>query len=203
MAVRDVADIVKKDVSIQSYFDKVIIPNMRSYYDGETVDFELRPTCCCPLHNEDTPSFRYYEYSNTYYCFGCGSGGDIIQLHREFMRINSSENVSFNDAVAFLYKTFVEGRKVTGKLAGKKSSVSNPEEQESSNIELMRYGNFRKKFEDELLVTKQISEAKKIEIYNSLDRIDQLIQLELLNASTALDIIKDIKLKATTVKIRH
>lgn len=201
MAVREIADIVKSNVSIQSYFDTVIIPSMKSYYDGETVDFELRPTCCCPLHNEDTPSFRYYEYSNTYYCFGCGSGGDVIQLHREFMRINNSQNVSFDAAVSFLYKTFVECRKVTGKLGIKKHN-DNPEVQESSNIELMRYGSFRKQFEDDLLVNKKISKGRKIELYNKLDQIDSLLQLQLLNASTALDIIKEMKMKANTVKIR-
>ena len=37
----------------------------------------------CPLHNEVNPSFVVYLDSNTYYCFGCGKGGDVINLYQE------------------------------------------------------------------------------------------------------------------------
>ena len=33
---------------------------------------------CCPFHNENTPSLVYYEDSETFYCFGCGEGSDVI-----------------------------------------------------------------------------------------------------------------------------
>lgn len=39
-----------------------------------------RAKCNCPLHNEDTPSFVVYEETNSFYCFGCGVGGSIIDL---------------------------------------------------------------------------------------------------------------------------
>ncbi|MEG0229258.1 MAG: CHC2 zinc finger domain-containing protein [Oscillospiraceae bacterium] len=28
----------------------------------------------CPFHNERTPSFTVYEDSQSFYCFGCGTG---------------------------------------------------------------------------------------------------------------------------------
>ena len=32
----------------------------------------------CPFHNEKTPSFTVYPESGSFYCFGCGVGGDVF-----------------------------------------------------------------------------------------------------------------------------
>lgn len=32
----------------------------------------------CPFHNEKTPSFTIYPENGSFYCFGCGAGGDVI-----------------------------------------------------------------------------------------------------------------------------
>lgn len=34
--------------------------------------------CCCPFHNEKTPSMKLYRGQGGFYCFGCGKSGDII-----------------------------------------------------------------------------------------------------------------------------
>jgi DNA primase catalytic core len=36
----------------------------------------------CPLHNEKTASFTYYAETDSFYCYGCGQGGDIIDFIR-------------------------------------------------------------------------------------------------------------------------
>ena len=50
----------------------------------------------CPFHGEKTPSFNIYTENGSFYCFGCGVGGDIISF---VMKI---ENLDYMEAVKFL-----------------------------------------------------------------------------------------------------
>ncbi len=50
----------------------------------------------CPFHGEKTPSFNLYPETASFYCFGCGAGGDVITFIRRI------ENLSYLDAVKFL-----------------------------------------------------------------------------------------------------
>lgn len=47
----------------------------------------------CPFHNERTPSFTVYPDSNSFYCFGCGAGGDTVTFVRR------AENLDYVEAV--------------------------------------------------------------------------------------------------------
>lgn len=38
---------------------------------------------CCPFHAEKSGSFHVREDQNSYYCFGCGAGGDVIKFVQE------------------------------------------------------------------------------------------------------------------------
>lgn len=50
----------------------------------------------CPFHGEKTPSFTVYPETSSFYCFGCGAGGDVITF------IKKIENLDYLDAVRFL-----------------------------------------------------------------------------------------------------
>ena len=50
----------------------------------------------CPFHGEKTPSFNIYTENGSFYCFGCGVGGDVISF---IMKI---ENLDYLEAVKFL-----------------------------------------------------------------------------------------------------
>ena len=39
----------------------------------------------CPFHSEKTPSFTVYPENGSYYCFGCGSGGDVITFIKKIV----------------------------------------------------------------------------------------------------------------------
>lgn len=47
----------------------------------------------CPFHNEKTPSFTVYPESRSFYCFGCGAGGDIISFVRRMDNLDYVEAV--------------------------------------------------------------------------------------------------------------
>ncbi len=49
--------------------------------------------CCCPFHNEKTPSCKINDDQGSYYCFGCGAKGDIFTIYTDLY------NYSFPDAV--------------------------------------------------------------------------------------------------------
>jgi len=41
----------------------------------------------CPFHQDPTPSFTIYEKTNSFYCFGCGAGGDGIKFVQKFYNL--------------------------------------------------------------------------------------------------------------------
>ena len=50
----------------------------------------------CPFHSEKTPSFVVYPDSQSFYCFGCGAGGDVVTF------IRRAENLEYVEAVKYL-----------------------------------------------------------------------------------------------------
>lgn len=52
----------------------------------------------CPFHNEKSPSFTVFPADNSFYCFGCGIGGNAITFIRQI------EHLDYPDAIQFLAK---------------------------------------------------------------------------------------------------
>ena len=52
--------------------------------------------CSCPFHSEKTPSCTVFTDTQSFYCFGCGAGGDVITFT---MKV---ENLDFSEAVKLL-----------------------------------------------------------------------------------------------------
>ena len=50
----------------------------------------------CPFHSEKTPSFFVYTQTNSFYCFGCGIGGDPIRF------LALIEGIQYKDASIIL-----------------------------------------------------------------------------------------------------
>ena len=50
----------------------------------------------CPFHSEKTPSFTVFPATKSFYCFGCGAGGDVITF------IMKEENLDYVGALEHL-----------------------------------------------------------------------------------------------------
>ncbi len=50
----------------------------------------------CPFHSEKTPSFVVYPNSQSFYCFGCGTGGTVITF------VSKIENLSYRETLQLL-----------------------------------------------------------------------------------------------------
>ena len=98
---------LEQKVSVPMIFAEFIVPEIPDYYSVYPADFNGTPVACCPLHDEDTPSFRYYEETNSFYCFGCGKGGNVVHLFRLFYNRMRDAHISNREAVDFLYKYFI------------------------------------------------------------------------------------------------
>ena len=47
----------------------------------------------CPFHSEKSPSFYVYPDTQSFYCFGCGAGGDAISFAKKINSIDYGEAV--------------------------------------------------------------------------------------------------------------
>ena len=66
---------------------------------GERVPLRQRGRdfwCCCPFHNEKTPSCKIDPVNQLWHCFGCGEGGDVFSF------VMKMDDVGFIDAVRSL-----------------------------------------------------------------------------------------------------
>ncbi len=69
---------------------------IEDFYEGNLRSIGSRLSGRCPFHVEKTPSFMIYADSNTFYCFGCQEGGDVIDF------IMKKKNCTFREALELL-----------------------------------------------------------------------------------------------------
>ena len=88
MSLKNAIVEIKEKLNIVDEFEKKglkLIPAGMSRYK-----------CSCPFHKEKTPSMIIYENTQTYHCFGCGEGGDVITFKEK------TDLLSFREAVLSL-----------------------------------------------------------------------------------------------------
>lgn len=198
---------VKSKITIPMYFYSIIVPQLGSYYDNYPVNFDNKIVVCCPLHDEDTPSCRYYEETESFYCFGCQKGGDVIALHRYFAERMNGTKPSYEEAVSFLYDYFIRGREQETFI----QQARQIDEKLNSDYDIVKFNIYRYNLEQSISFDRNIALETKEKIWNLLDNIDCLMSKDMIKADEAEKYIKDMirnelnvdNTKAAPVKMRY
>lgn len=180
---------IKSKVTIADYVKDVIIPEIPWYYSDYTVDFNLKLYIKCPIHGEDTPSFRYYPESNTFYCFGCGAGGDVINLHKAFYKSLSDRDVSTEDALSFLKNKFI-AKLQSKNTDGLKNRILPKGKVLSNSKDLSKLERVYRDLDNTLRVEYSLSDSIKNKIFDAIDNAISLVELEKISALDAITYIK-------------
>jgi hypothetical protein len=184
---------MKKDVlnkvSIPVYFYNIILPNMDGYFDTYPVHFEVDPRACCPLHDEDTPSFRYYEATSSFYCFGCQRGGNVINLHIYFAEKLNGTKPTKEDAISFLYNHFIKG-KISTEFISQANQRIEQEVRLNSDTEIVRFNFYRNNLERQVTNDRQLKFSVKKQLWELLDLADVLLSKNKIKTTEAETFIK-------------
>lgn len=198
--LKEQAEKVNTQIQIQKIFDDFIVPEMGGYFDNFPVDFDASPRACCPLHSEDTPSFRYYRDTNTFHCFGCKKTGNVVKLFQEYNNINKDTNIGYYRAASILYKKYFLNKENAGAGLGRKEKKINFVVPDSSNlkvkevnstVDLIRLNSYKNKLEN-IIDTSQLSLEAKKKLWKELDTIEVILEKSEEPVS-AIDIIKYLK----------
>lgn len=73
----------------QCICSNVKIQDVFNRYIGN--EFNSKGFCHCPFHKEKTASFKLFSKNNSFYCFGCGAGGNVINLVQKYLNLGYLE----------------------------------------------------------------------------------------------------------------
>jgi DNA primase len=86
VGISDAATLVKESVDIVDVIGQVVpLRRVGNRYVG-----------LCPFHQEKTPSFNVDAEKQFFHCFGCGTGGDVLNF------VIKHQNLPFGDALRYL-----------------------------------------------------------------------------------------------------
>ena len=102
-------DTIKSKISIRNELEKKtkIVQKGKDFW------------CCCPFHEEKTPSCKITEDPGSFYCFGCGAKGDIFTLYTDLYNYNFIEAVkelALRSGIVIDFKKDLKTKEETAKL---------------------------------------------------------------------------------------
>lgn len=112
----------------------------------------------CPFHNEKTPSFTVSEDFQSYRCFGCGEGGDLLTFTEK------THSVEFFDALKMLAEE--KGIEIQDKISNESSHDINGIRQVVLEAQKFFRANYEKL--DETHLAKQEVIKRKLDVNNPI-----------------------------------
>lgn len=180
---------VKKRISIPKYFATVIKPELGGYYgdDDYSSDLEEVAVVKCPLHSEETPSFRYYPDTESFYCFGCRRGGDVISLHRYFIESINGQRPPYDASLEYLYKRYVEGRTdaTVQQAPAAVPKIMQADAPLSTEVELMLLHKTVRDLEGLMAADRSVPLDRKVKMYGAIDVAQNLTSKNFVPATVA------------------
>lgn len=181
--------LVLSKVTVPMYFYNIIIPQLPGYFDLYPVNFDNDPRACCPLHDEDTPSFRYYEETDSFYCFGCQRGGTVLNLHMYFAEKLNGTMPSKEDAIAFLYQYFIQGHESETFVDSSKKKIDT-DIKLNTDSDIVKFNMYRTNLENAITYDTKLKLDSKELIWRELDKIDILLSKNLIKVDEAQEYLQ-------------
>lgn len=102
----------------------------------------------CPFHNDKNPSLQLFEETNSYYCFACCRGGDIINFVQHYKKSSFTEALRiiakiFNLSFARLFIIPVNFKKKQPEMLNSPDCLINDDNEEQQEIFSLFYNNIR------------------------------------------------------------
>lgn len=115
----DLVDRIKREVTIMRAAERYGIRVNKSGF------------ALCPFHAEKTPSMKLYPKTDSFYCFGCGASGDVINLVQRLFNINFRQAILRIGSDFGIYEdSSAQDRRLSEKLRAEREAAKREVEEE-------------------------------------------------------------------------
>lgn len=178
---REACEILSSQIAIDDYLVK------EGHVGYRLQEYTTMIRCPFPDHDDSTPSFSFDVSKGLFNCFGCGRGGDIVNLHYHFNKIEDDRYTRVR-AIRELSKEYkVKIPDVYNREVQFEKGRVNKYKAQKVNLDNIREEVYREKIKGYLRRVKVMNDVnKKIKIYRWVDDM----YLELRGVKEVFDLIR-------------
>lgn len=91
--------------STVEYFNSVISPRHPSF-GRFSENSDSAGKVVCPFHDDIAPSMGIIPGTDIFHCFGCSAHGNVVELHRRYLRIYHHYTLTYDESLEDLCALF-------------------------------------------------------------------------------------------------